>query len=373
MTTRPANRPEYRYSLESRALVLCTGFVLLLTGLSVRLLHLQHTKHSEVMAKLIDELDKTSIPARRGDILDRDRRPLATTEPVSELVLDKYQIPFDPSIHKLAIKHAGMSSAELGQYDDEQTKRLYYQMLATRLARPLKREVQELAQRLIDGKKEYIVQKGVDSQVAREVVQSLERDGFKGLRYRDSMQRAYVSEELACHVLGYVYHGLDGAEGIEASMNGFLKGRDGAQYFDPEGKFVSEEQPEHGRHVVLTLDATFQDIVEKIVDRHYRELRAAAITAVFAEPISGEVLALVNRPGFRPADGGNAAPRTRWNMAAASQYEPGSTFKLVTLGAAMDMGLVSLDDWVECHDGYYKEPGWEKALEDSAKARCRLP
>ncbi len=370
MTTRPTAKPAYRYSTELRAIMLCSGFVVLLTCISVRLIHVQHTLHEKVMAKVkVDTFASEVVPARRGDILDRDRRPLATTEPVSDLFLDRYHIPLVKSIHRIARKQLGMTDEELKGYDADASKALFYQMLATKLVRPLKLEMTELLKGLQGSTEDFVIDEEVDSQLAREIVKDLYSEGFTGVYDRRSMKRAYVSDDLACHVLGYVYHGTQGAEGIEASMDGFLKGADGARYYDLEGTLVDEVAPQHGRHVVLTLDAAFQDMAEKIVEKHFKALGATSITAIFAEPSSGEILALVNRPGFKPADAGNSNPRSRWNRAASAAYEPGSTFKIVTLGAAMDLGLVRLDEWVDCFNGSHIEEGWKKPLEDSAEAR----
>lgn len=370
MMTRQSVKPAYRYSIEMRAILLCSGFVMLLTALSMRLIFLQHTQHDEVMLGMKEaDLTPEIVPARRGDILDRDRRPLATTEPVSKIMFDTYHVPSRNAVHGLAGKYLGMGKEELLGYGEKEAYGpLYYKMLASQLARPLKCDEQDLFRRLKSSNSDVTIQKGVDSQLSRDLVNGLKDDGFLGLSYHDTVKRVYVSEELACHVLGYVYHGTKGAEGIEASMDSFLRGKDGARYYSG-GQLVEEELSENGSHVVLTIDAAFQGMAEKIVDKHYKALRPKGITAIFADPSSGEILALVNRPGFRPADGGNADPRTRWNMGVSGTYEPGSTFKIVTLGAALDQRLVGLDTWVDCHDGYYREDGWEKALEDSAEAR----
>ena len=368
---RPQKKTDYHYSKQARAFVLCAGFVALLTGLSVRLIHLQHTLHAEVLEKMKEgAFLKEVVPARRGDILDRDRRPLATSEPVSDLVLDKYRIPPVDAIHQMTERRLGFSKEELKGLSQEKSTRLYYRMLASALSRPLKRDAEELLERLLEKPKELIVEKDLDSQVARELVRGLEEQGFVGLRFRDSMERAYVSGDLACHVLGYVYHDLKGASGIEASMDAFLQGTDGARYYDLENRLRDERFPTHGRHVVLTIDAAFQDLAERTVNKHFAALRPQAMSVIFAEPSTGEILALVNRPGFNPAEGGNVEPRHRWNTAIASIYEPGSMFKIVTHGAALDQGLVSLASRVSCHNGSYWEEGWKKPLLDASRGRA---
>lgn len=367
---RKSSQPAYQYSMQLRAIVLCSCFVAVLTGLSVRLIHVQQTLHDEVMAKLKEDVfRKEIVPAKRGDILDRDHRPLATSEPVSDIVLDKYHIPSAKIIQEIAKKELSYSKEATSGLTKDERNAIYYQILASKLAGPLKGDATELLETLLGPKKELVVQESINSQLARDVVRDLEAENFSGLRLRYSMKRAYVCEDLACHVLGYVYGNLKGASGVEASMNVFMEGKDGARHYDMHDQLRDEELPEHGRHVVLTIDATFQDLVEQIMDKHYKELRPESMTAIFADPSTGEILALVNRPGFRPADGGNAEPRTRQNLAVSATYEPGSTFKIITHGAAIDQGLVGLDNRVSCHNGYYIEDGWKAALRDASEGR----
>ncbi len=371
-----SERP-YRYCLEQRALVLCTGFVMLLTGISLRLIHLQHTEHEEAKASLKDDWRRIEpIPSRRGDILDRHQRPLATTQPVSRLLLDRFQIPVRETIHQLAVDHLGMSLEDLSENRKEDDENLYYQLLAQRLERPLKMTQEELLERFHANSPNPRIHQGVDSQLAREIVKTLEAEDFYGVHYRDATDRVYINESLACHVLGYVNYAMAGVAGIEQSMDMFLQGEDGYLAFDRHKVLHAEKLPTHGKHVVLTIDSAFQGMVEKVMDSHFQSLTPHAMTAIFAEPSTGEILALVNRPGFQSAEGANAKPSTpwktvdpKWNTAVSSVYEPGSTFKIVTHGAAIDQGLVGLDSWVSCHDGYYMEEGWKGALEDSAEGR----
>ena len=362
-------KQSYRYSIAFRAMVLCCAFVMLLTALSMRLIHVQLTLHDEVTGKVAATKPFEVIPARRGDVLDRYNHTLATVEPISDLVIDKHQIPSPKIIKKLAVKYGHGDAEVLADYDKQACRRLYYQMLSEQLADPLGMQTSDVLTELVSKKMNQVLAEGMDCQTARSLVTHLKEDGFAGLYYRNRMRRTYPNGSLACHVLGFVYRSLGGAAGVEHALDGLLAGKDGKRYLRGENKVGAEEPPKHGSHVVLTIDSAFQELTEDVLDQSYDELGADRVTAIFAEPHTGEILALVNRPGFDPRDGGNANKKSRWNTAIASNYEPGSTFKLVVHGAALDQGLVRLDTVVNCHNGRYKEAGWKKPLTDASKPR----
>ncbi len=362
--------PPYRYSIAVRAMVLCCAFVAVLTGLSMRLIHVQLTMHDEITEKVTKTFPYEKIAARRGDVLDRYHHTLATVEPVSDLVIDKYRIPSTERIKALAVSLNHATEEELSRYDEEMCRRLFYQMLAERLAGPLEIDTSEMLTKLVNRNTDTTLAEGLDCQQVRGLVAQLKAQGFTGIKWRDQMRRAYPNGELACHVLGFVYQDLGGAAGVEYALDGLLAGEDGKRFLKNRNEVKHEIPPVHGSHVVLTIDSAFQQIVEEVITQSYDELGADRVTAIFAEPHSGEILALVNRPGFNPIDGGNANVKARWNTAIASNYEPGSTFKLVVHGAALDQGLVRLDTEVNCHNGRYHEAGWKKALTDASKPRA---
>ncbi len=362
----------YHYCVNLRAVLLCSGFVMLLTALSVRLIYVQKTRHALVIEQLKEKAPIVKVvPGRRGDLLDREQQPLATVQPVSDLLIEKKQIPSEKLIRDLAGARMGINKEVLASYDGELCQDLYFRMLSTQLARPLQRDPQELYERLNTDLKRLYIHKGLKSEEARELVATLVDEGFEGLVLEDRMERVYTSGDLACHVLGFVYGNLQGAAGAEAALNHLLESKDGARHYNWDKVLVDEDFPEHGKHVALTIDTTFQDLAERIVQRHYEKLGPQAIAAIFAEPSTGEILALVNRPGFTPAEGGNVQDkRTLWNTAISSTYEPGSTFKLVVHGAAINEGFVRLDTVVNCHNGRYTEDGWAKPLRDAARPRA---
>lgn len=365
-------REPYRYSLAARAFLLCAGFVTALTVLSARLVILQYVRHEETLAKLDkSSLHREPILPVRGDLIDRHGKVLATCRPVSDLAVDKFRPPKLGDIVKIALRETGVDKSALRDFQEEDYLDLYYRLLARRLARPLLRSEEELYAELSGWKKDFVLHKDLPAQEAHQLVNELWQNGYRGLRLEDKIERVYTGKELACHAIGYVYHPepeknllLRGAEGVEKSLNGILTGEPGYREYAEDGTLVVESPARNGHHVMLTIDAAFQGTVESILQRHWDELTPKRMTAVFADPHSGEILAMANLPNYSPADGGNADPEMRWNTAIASQFEPGSPFKLVVHGAAMNEGLVSLETNVRCFGGQHKESGWLKPLRD---------
>jgi cell division protein FtsI (penicillin-binding protein 3) len=112
-----------------------------------------------------------------------------------------------------------------------------------------------------------------------------------------------------------------------------------------------EKQPEMGQNLVLTLDENIQYIAEKELDQAMRDTRAIAGTVIVENPHTGEILALVNRPVFDPNAHNDVTPAAMKNRAVSDVYEPGSTFKLVTIAAALEEKLTNPDEVFDCQMG----------------------
>ncbi|WP_141201730.1 penicillin-binding protein [Paludifilum halophilum] len=180
-------------------------------------------------------------------------------------------------------------------------------------------------------------------------IMNLDLDGIYAIRTSD---RNYLEGKLAAHVLGFVNEAGKAAGGVEHQYDKLLRGKAGALRFkqDAYGNKVPNgtekfHPPDQGKDLVLTLDSRIQYQVERILDRVTAQHRAKGATAIVADPRTGEVLAMANRPSFNPDQ-----YRTTWkagsndtNTAVSSQYEPGSTFKIVTLAAAIEEGKFDPD------------------------------
>ena len=102
---------------------------------------------------------------------------------------------------------------------------------------------------------------------------------------------------------------------------------------------------------MLTLDEKIQYIAEKELTQAIHETQAKAGTVIVENPNTGELLAMANWPTFNPNAAKDSNPESRMDRAASALYEPGSVFKIVTLSAAIDQGVTSADEMVDCQNG----------------------
>ena len=178
---------------------------------------------------------------------------------------------------------------------------------------------------------------------------------LRGIYFQKESKRYYPKNELAVQVLGYV--GMDdvGLSGIERAYEDQLHGRPGRMLISVDARkkwFGSvEKQPEPGRNVVLTIDEKIQYIAERELETAMRETQAISGTVLVENPRTGEILALANRPNFNPNLARDITPEKLKNHAVSDVYEPGSTFKLVTISGALEERLTRPDEVFDCQMG----------------------
>lgn len=178
---------------------------------------------------------------------------------------------------------------------------------------------------------------------------------LKGIYFQRESKRFYPKRELAAQVLGYV--GLDdkGLFGIEHQFEAQLKGKPGSMLIskDAKGRWFGsvEKNPDPGENIVLTIDEKIQYIAERELEQAIRQTHAESGTVIVENPRTGEILALANRPTFNPNLVTAREARALENPAVSNIYEPGSTFKVVTLSAALEEKLVTPDDVIDCQMG----------------------
>ena len=169
-----------------------------------------------------------------------------------------------------------------------------------------------------------------------------------GIDLTPGQRRAYPRDYLASQVLGAVNMEGKGASGLEYSLDDRLHGVDGRRRVVRDGvgedvKVDTIKTAKPGAEVELSLDAAIQDKVEDVLKGIGRTYRPAGATAMVTNPQTGEVLALANWPRVN-ANAPSAAPGyANQNRAVGYTYEPGSTFKAVTMAAALEDGVVTPD------------------------------
>jgi cell division protein FtsI/penicillin-binding protein 2 len=305
------------------------GLGVLLFVLATKLIHIQIVDR----AKLLDIADqqqnaRAEIPARRGMIFDSRGRAAALTRRIPDVFVDP-----------VMVEDAADLAAKLGPRLNQSPS----EILAKLHDRPLSRFV--------------VVASGVDD-VTADAVRSLGHVAV-GLSYRS--ERFYPLGSSMAHVLGWVGYDGTGLEGIELSYDDHLRGRDGRRRTIRDARrraLRRSEEPDippvDGGHLVLTIDAEIQRMVEESLKRGVVQVEAESGVAVVMTPDTGDVLAMACFPTFdpnKPFLAGEAGVRR--NRAVTDPVEPGSSFKPVIAAAALDGGFASRREQIDCHNGQH--------------------
>ncbi|SFF94271.1 stage V sporulation protein D (sporulation-specific penicillin-binding protein) [Halobacillus alkaliphilus] len=200
-----------------------------------------------------------------------------------------------------------------------------------------------------------------------EAIQSL---GMPGVYIAEDSERYYPHGSFLSHVLGFSGIDNQGLLGLEAYYDDELKGEKGALSFfsDAKGKRMPDmadiyKPPVDGKDLQLTIDYKVQAIVERELDIAQSKYNPDGAVALAVDPDTGKVVAMASRPNFNPANYQEVEPMVyNRNLPVWSTYEPGSTFKIITLAAALEENLVDL------HDEHFHDSGAVKV--DGATLHC---
>jgi cell division protein FtsI (penicillin-binding protein 3) len=309
-----------RNAVKCLLIVACVA-ILWMTAVFLRLGYLQLVCHSEYMARARRQQQRViEITPKRGAIYDRNMHPLAMSIPVDSA----FAVPAELRDEQLA---ARLLSGVLG---------IPREVLETRLESS--HSFVWIARKLPPNKKEAV-----------------EALNLKGVYFQKENQRIYPKRDLAAHVLGFVDLDEKGLGGIEYELDRQIRGKsekiivmaDARQRWFDGG----EARREPGASVVLTLDERIQYIAERELAAAIAKTHALAGTVMVMNPNSGEILALANWPRFNPNAANEAVAEARMNRAVTALYEPGSTFKLITLAAAFDQGITRPGEVFDCENG----------------------
>lgn len=265
--------------------------------------------------------------AQRGDILDRRLETLAINVQVDSLVADP---------------------------------KLVKEPLATaRLLSPvLQRPVEELFQKLtVEGRFVLLERTLVPEQTAR--IKALD---LTGVFLNKNSKRFYPGRRLACHLVGFVSVDNEGLAGLEYRYNDQVKGEKSRVYmrFDAHRKSFQRAPPSksaRGNVLVLNIDQAIQFLAEQALQDAIESSGAVNGSAIVMHPGTGEVLAMASHPAFNPNLFVEARPEAQRNRAILDMYEPGSTFKIITLAAVLNEGLADLTEQIDCRAGTLRLAG----------------
>ncbi len=302
-----------RATTNRRIVLLASLFVALLAIALARAFWLQALNGDAYAAMAVRQHRETiSVPAGRGTIFDRSGEPLAIGRPTITVYANPRQVDRPRAVTLAA-------------------------------AKALDLEPEDVYGEVIDRSRGFVYLARKADPVGAEKLEDL---GLAGLGFVPEELRTYPQNRVASQVIGYA--GLDnkGLEGLERSLEKVLGGRPGSRTIvkDPSGRaldIVATKPESPGRNVRLTLDSEIQAHAEDILSEAVRSNGARAASAVVMDPYTGAVLAMAVAPGFNANRFATTRADYRRNRAVTDTYEPGSTFKLVTVAAALEEGIAS--------------------------------
>ena len=325
----------------------------------------------------------TTVSARRGDIFDRNMNVLATSVTVENVYLDPHELK--------------QSKADI---DD----------IAQTLGTILEKDPQWIAQQAADTRKRYKqVGARVSGETAGRIRDYINANNISGIHLEPESQRVYPYSTLAAQVVGFTNSSNDGCEGVEAAYDSFLSGQTGRvittkgnNEMDMPFSYENYVSSRQGDSVILTLDATVQACLEKQMEAAVQryDVQNGAFGLVM-NCKTGEILAMATLGSYDPnnylvvadpeaaqeveqlrqnyllyapdseeyaqgqkayTDALSAARLKQWrNRCISDGYEPGSTFKVLTMAAALDCGAIDLNTSFHC-SGSEQIPGRAQKL-----------
>lgn len=221
------------------------------------------------------------------------------------------------------------------------------QLMATMLA-PILEEPSSEIQKKLSAEKFQWLRRLADPGVT----QRLRDLDLPALHFEQETKRYYPKGSLAAHLLGFVNIDHEGRAGLELLYGDQLAGQDGESIVQVDAlqqsyKTTIARPPVPGESLYLTIDETIQSVAEKRLAQAIKETRASKGSVIVADPNTGDVLAMASWPTFDP----NTREGSDWNYGIRERYEPGSTFKIITVAAALEAGITTPDELIDCGHG----------------------
>ena len=321
----------------TRFMLIIAVFVLWIGGISARLVHLQVKQH-EWLRDQAEEIRQNEYSSKmlRGTIFDRDGRALALSTNVKTLYADATEISDVKPAAKAIAKALDLNEAKLAE---------------------------QLAEAKADERKFVPLAKGLDGESVHRINRLLEDPALRksdtpkypGLHWRDDQKRSYPHETLAAHIIGFINADGYGQAGIEQSQNDELFGAviKRVQERDRLGRVYDETitQKAPPKSIGLTIGIAMQFAADKAIEKRVKESGAKSGSAIVLDNKTGEILALSNYPTYNPNNLKDITAANLPNAAIQSIYSPGSVFKLVTYGSALDKGLITPDGMIDSGNG----------------------
>ena len=395
---------KFNKKMQKKLVVLFVIIALLLLGLIVRLMYIEHTSGKKYEKKVLSQqkYDSMVIPYQRGNITDCKGTILATSVDVYNVILDckvlnSDSADIDPTIDALITCFPQLNETDLRNLITDKPKSQY-----NVLAKKLSYEEIQAFEDMQAAEKETSDKKSSDAE---------KKGKINGVWFEKEYQREYPYGSLASAVVGFTTSGNLGMNGVENSYNSVLNGTNGREYgyLNSDSNFEKTViDAQNGNDVTLTIDANIQKIVEDKIAAFEEEYRDAAregdgskhVGVIVMNPQNAEVLAMANYPNYDSSNPRDLsayytqeeidamdddteldALNQLWsNFCITYTYEPGSTVKPFTVACGLDTGTLDPNRTFIC-DGYETISGHDihcvntnghglETVEDALKNSC---
>ena len=395
---------KFNKKMQKKLVVLFVIIALLLLGLIVRLMYIEHTSGKKYEKKVLSQqkYDSTVIPYQRGNITDCKGTILATSVDVYNVILDckvlnSDSADIDPTIDALITCFPQLNETDLRNLITDKPKSQY-----NVLAKKLSYEEIQAFEDMQAAEKETSDKKSSNAE---------KKGKINGVWFEKEYQREYPYGSLASAVVGFTTSGNLGMNGVENSYNSVLNGTNGREYgyLNSDSNFEKTViDAQNGNDVTLTIDANIQKIVEDKIAAFEEEYRDAAregagskhVGVIVMNPQNAEVLAMANYPNYDSSNPRDLsayytqeeidamdddteldALNQLWsNFCITYTYEPGSTVKPFTVACGLDTGTLDPNRTFIC-DGYETISGHDihcvntnghglETVEDALKNSC---
>lgn len=368
-TRRRKPRQKINHQMKGKLAGLFGAVLLALVCLLGRITYINATSgdkyKKQVLTQAQQKFENDVLPAKRGNIYDRNGNILATSNKVYNVILDCKTVNSDPEYAEPTIRALkailGIDEEKVRSLlSDSRTSQSQYQILLKQLS--------------MDKKKEFEAYTTVEEDSPLSDAEKKERGNVKGVWFEEDYLRSYPFKSLACDTIGFTLARDVADVGIESYYNSTLMGADGRQY----GYFNSQSdveqtiiEPVDGKNIVTTLDVGIQQIVKKYVNGFKKKMGAKNIGVVVQDPNTGEILAMDAGDRYDlndPRDLSSlyseeeikamndeetvTALNAMWNnFCVTDAFEPGSVVKPIVMAGALEKGSIAEGDNFVCDGG----------------------
>ena len=365
---RPRKKPQRKinYNMKRKLVMLFSAVLLALVALTARITYINATSGSkykkQVLSQAQQKYQSQTLPAKRGDIYDRNGNILATSNKVYNVILDCKTVNseedyVEPTINALT-EVLGLDENKIRSLlSDDKTKESQYQILTKQLS--------------MDKKKEFEEYESADVDSGLTTAQAEQRANIKGVWFEEDYLRSYPFNDAACDTIGFTLDRDVADVGLEGYYNSTLTGVDGRQYgyinndSDVEQTIIPAN---NGKSIQTSIDIGAQQIVEKYVNGFKEAMGAKNIGVIVEDPSTGEIIAMDGGDRYdlnNPRDLSNVYSKEEikamndeetvealngmWsNFSVTDAYEPGSVVKPIVMAAALEKGAIQESDTFVC-------------------------